>query len=396
MVPTRFVWLDQLPLTSNDKVDRAALPEPDWQVAPAGSAGSAGSAGPAGSRIDGTDGPGRDELDPDDDLEVERMAKVWSTCLGLHAVDPDADFFELGGHSLVAVALLAAVGVEFGVEVRAYDLIDGPTPRRLVAAVRRAGQGWDGVHDGLVELAPGRPDVGLTPLVLIPPIFGVQPVVDARNLARHLDPDRRVVLLDLQGRSGREAPIDTMAGLATHYQDRLRAAIPTGPVVLGGHSLGGAIALEVARRLDAGSDPRGESEGGPAVEAVVMFDTRRGRRRGGALAGTVAKRRLRRARQVVRSRSGRAVDVGAEVKAATSRAWLTYRPRPYAGRVVYLAARGVDSRPEEAAARRALDRGAPGHRGARGGRRAQRCRLAARRALRRGDCGRLAAGPARI
>jgi len=210
--------------------------------------------------------------------------------------------------------------------------------------------------DGAVELAPGRPDAGLTPLVLIPPLFGDQAMADARSLVRHLDPGRRVLLLDLQGRSGRAVPIDTMDGLTAFYLDQLRAAISTGPVVLAGHSLGGALALEVARRLDpfasAARRPEGrpaellspEQASGPTVEVVVMFDSRVSDDEAARWL-TVAKRPFRRARQAMRSRRG-TVDIGAEVKAATSRAWLTYRPRPYAGRVVYLAARGVDGRPE--------------------------------------------------
>ncbi len=238
--------------------------------------------------------------------------------------------------------------------------------------------GWDGVRDGLLELAPGRTEAGPTPLVLVPPLFGERALVDACSLVRHLDPDRRVVLLDLQGRSGLERPIDSVRGLTAHYLERLRVAVPTGPVVLAGHSLGGVIALEMARRLDddargphggpAGAPagrsaedaagglaregpegrggPAGDAAGGgPSVELVVMFDSRVSDDQVARVRAVVT-RPLRRARQAIRSRRGVPADVGREVKAATRRAWLVYRPRQYAGRVVYLAARGIEGKPE--------------------------------------------------
>ena len=48
----------------------------------------------------------------------------------------------------------------------------------------------------------------------------------------------------------RDVPLDTVPALARHYRERLRAAVPGGPVVIGGHSLGGSVALEMARLID--------------------------------------------------------------------------------------------------------------------------------------------------
>jgi thioesterase domain-containing protein len=207
-----------------------------------------------------------------------------------------------------------------------------------------------------VELAEGEPGRGT--VVLIPPNSGLQLLVDYRVLARHLEDGRRVITFTPQGLTGRDAPLDTVAALARHYRERLRAAVPSGPVVIGGHSLGGSVALEMARLIDGDRIDGDRIDGTGAVapvvvEAVVMFDTRRyddpwARRR------VRLKRPVRRIRQALRAQVLPALREGGspeviigEAGAAARRAALTYRPEPYAGRVIYLAAQGTPDHPEQ-------------------------------------------------
>jgi amino acid adenylation domain-containing protein len=114
MVPTAFVSLRELPLTSNGKVDREALPAP--------------AAARAGSYA-AEDSPGT--------LIETRVSEMVAGLLRLDRVASSDNFFLLGGHSLMGAQLLARVHDAFGVEIQLRTLFDIPTVAGLSAEIER-------------------------------------------------------------------------------------------------------------------------------------------------------------------------------------------------------------------------------------------------------------------
>ncbi len=113
MVPSSFVWLDQLPLTEHGKVDRGALP------APADMAGG----GPAGRR-------------PATPIE-SATASVVGELLDIEEIGMNQNFFLLGGHSMLGAQLIVRLEEMFGVEISLRYLFDHPTLAEIAAEVER-------------------------------------------------------------------------------------------------------------------------------------------------------------------------------------------------------------------------------------------------------------------
>ena len=234
MIPSTFVLLDRLPLSSNNKLDRSALPEPDH----------------------GRQQTSKAFVAPRDELEIQ-LARLWEEALGVRPVGVRDNFFEIGGHSLLAVSLFAEIEKTFNKRIPLAALFQGPTIENLANLLRAdiSSSSWS-------SLVPIKPDGSKAPLYLVHPWGGN--VLCYRTLAHLLGPDQPVYGLQPQGLDGKQPPLRQIEDMAAHYLKEISSLQPAGPYYIGGLSSGGTIAFEMAQQLQ----QRGQN-----VALLVLFDT---------------------------------------------------------------------------------------------------------------------------
>jgi amino acid adenylation domain-containing protein len=121
MIPSLFLFLDALPLTSNGKLDRNALPPPDGER----------------RALE------EDFVEPRTEIE-ELIAQVWREVLKREKIEIHDNFFDLGGHSLLATRVVARLRSHFHVDLPLRKLFELPTVAALaqhIDALRRSGEG---------------------------------------------------------------------------------------------------------------------------------------------------------------------------------------------------------------------------------------------------------------
>jgi amino acid adenylation domain-containing protein len=218
MVASAFVLLDELPLTPNGKVDRRALPAPERSI-----------------------DTEKEIVAPRNAVE-EQLTQVWQELLDVEPISVKDNFFEVGGHSLLAVRLMSRIEQQWGHTLPLATLFQGGTIEYLAK---------------LLDAAPSAtrwsPLVALQPNGARRPFFCVHPVgghvLCYAPLASHWESDRPLYGLQAQGLEAGQVPSAQIDEMARHYIEAMRVVQPEGPYLLGGWSVGGVIAFEMARQL---------------------------------------------------------------------------------------------------------------------------------------------------
>lgn len=116
MVPSAFVVLDALPLTSSGKVDIRSLPAPNAQSRELA------------------------EKEAPKTPTEKQLAAIWQTALGLDRIGINEYFFELGGHSLLAMQVTTRIHNEFQTDMSLRQFFEHPTIARLAERLDAHGQ----------------------------------------------------------------------------------------------------------------------------------------------------------------------------------------------------------------------------------------------------------------
>jgi amino acid adenylation domain-containing protein len=222
MIPSQIVFLKELPLSANGKVDRGAL------------------------RRDAR-GDGERFVAPRTERE-RRMVRIWERLLDFHPIGVTDDFFERGGHSLLAVMLLTELKAELDIELTLERLLECRTIEALSRHLDEAG-GARGAGRFLRFNTDGR----RPPLVLFPEVRGTLYVY--RDLPRSFGLDQPLLLAQPAGGPEDGALEPTIERMAAVYAEELARLVPSGPIVVGGFSFGAIVAFELMHQLrQAGRD----------------------------------------------------------------------------------------------------------------------------------------------
>jgi nonribosomal peptide synthetase DhbF len=229
MVPG-LIRLQSWPLTRNGKIDRDALPEPeiveDAQVA-----------------------------DPRDNTETY-LQSLWEEVLGRPGIGIHSDFFLSGGHSLSAVSVCARLSSHYGTHVPVRALFEYPTIEALAAYLRQN-----------VALIPKSTLVPIQSGGTQLPLYCVHPAGGRIHcyvhLARALGLDQPVYGVQSCGLEENEAPLRSIAEMASRYLSEIRQRQPRGPYRVAGWSMGAAVAFEMACQL---------VEANESIGLLALFD----------------------------------------------------------------------------------------------------------------------------
>ena len=109
MVPAAFMFLDEMPLTPNGKVDRKQLPAPEWTAE-------------------------NDYIAPRTSIE-QQLSDIWQSVLHIEKIGVQDNFFVLGGHSLLATQLVARIRRELELELPLMYIFDYPSVESLAVSI---------------------------------------------------------------------------------------------------------------------------------------------------------------------------------------------------------------------------------------------------------------------
>jgi amino acid adenylation domain-containing protein len=235
MIPSYFVLLESIPLRTNGKVDRRALPDP------------------MGMGL----GSGNPYTAPRDEME-EKIAVIWADVLNreVSTIGIHDNFFELGGNSITILKIAARIREELGLDISVGILFLHPTIGEIAANIHE--QSVLSRLECVIKLNRGGAGRNI---FIIHPYHGM--VYPYRELARLLEGDYNVYGIQARGLERDSLLPVTSSMMVADYIDQIRQVQVEGPFIIAGFCFGSIVAYEIVNQLEAMDY---------MVEKLIFFD----------------------------------------------------------------------------------------------------------------------------
>ena len=240
MVPGIWVEMESLPVTRNGKIDKKALPDPDA----------------TGLLLNQYVAPRN---------ETERaLTEIWQDLLKVDKIGIHDNFFELGGHSLLAIKLVHVINKKLNLNLLINHLFINPTISGLNEIIHFQNNQVEDPVAKLKYLVPLRTGSIKKPALYII-CGGGGTALRFKRFSEMLDEDQPVYSFQppIDIKDIRQFP-ETIEKIASLFIDEMLMDNPNGPYALSGHCIGGIIAFEMTKQLEAS---------GKKVHMLSMFDT---------------------------------------------------------------------------------------------------------------------------
>jgi amino acid adenylation domain-containing protein len=230
-LPSLFIKLESIPRTVNGKVDKRALPVFNTMIE------------------DKTT-----DIVPTDELEASILA-LWREFLKNPQIGIHDNFFENGGDSLIIMQIITELEQKLGRSLPLSMIFHAPTVARLAEFLRE-----QNAQPAKSALVPVKTTGTRTPLFCVHADGGAFFYL---NFAKYLADDQPFYGLQARGLDPKEEPFTSLQEMAAYYVSEIRKVQPQGPYFLGGFSVGGIFAYEMAQQL---------VSAGQEVSVLAMLD----------------------------------------------------------------------------------------------------------------------------
>lgn len=192
---------------------------------------------------------------------VFELAEIWKEVIGLKVIDTQENFFNLGGHSVQAVEIFSLINERFGIDLPISIIFEASSIQKLASAIEK-------------EISLTKPKLNLKSIVTIktaPPEKGKVfcfhgaggNVLNYYHLGKFVG-DKGFYGVQSLAVNSDSVRFSSIQEMAESYIAEIVQIQPSGPYILAGGSMGGMIALEVARQLQLNRQE---------VQEIIMFDT---------------------------------------------------------------------------------------------------------------------------